>query len=1410
MAREKKNSIRISSQNEHLLDVLSNDLYLELGSIDYEPLNNLLNKKLVDFKDLSDYDILKDGLGSMRCDSQELQYKLPFLKFDNIVSKNKSYRLVLTYGLLVHRNGYKETFIPIILIPVKLYFENDTILVQMISKPMINNHIKLENNDKKVNITNEKLDTVYNMDRFIMSFLNNHTNNIRSESYLTIINLEEPDINLYHDKFHLDSEAGSEFIDKYNVNENGDIYNITTLDKNQRNAVAMASKGYSFAITGYEGTGKTTTLINIASDAIKNGKRVLYVSNNDSTLRKVYETFKENDLQGYVSLLNQSFDKVNERINENRKGQMLESVVKSDLKNLYQQVDDLAGKFAEKTHNYSLLEVMNELILTPKPKQIFDEKVMKNAYKLYKQEVKEVLNALSNIEKLMKDMPSFTNSHFINIPITNVITDANVPIGLIEKIYLNYCILKEEKDILEKNYGFSKLTNLALFKNRIKDYIKLNKLLVPSSWYKVDETQKSLRDRFANFKYANNLYNQIKEEILTYNSIDYTINSLYHSEYVNFNINKAIEMIMGKYFKIDDSNINKVLTDYENIDIELKKAVEYCNELKLNFARIKSRLGLTIDLSETKIINEILDFIFVLDKGYFSKVWCDYENREGIYKKMVSIEETLDQYEESMKLHSKVFDSLAGLDNNIRILERKKKDENSKYRGVLVSSLLNALYFIRTNTMKIVQLRKEYKELTYDEYKYNVHISDVYKEFIDKHDQISDKTTRIQIEKAFQDLRGSGIIDILSLAKDMKKAMLNVNISYSYFVQYNLVNNDKNFVTKISEIREIEKYAKNLLNCQRTMKSLLKTNNEVVLFDAYLTLAQNLQALNDIKRSINTNEDYKYLYQNLFNGEKTDIELLQQVIKDFDLYIDIFNDANSLIKSFEPKFNGQIVIHLQNSESIIEDIANQFQTYVKIFKVNTSKYHYDEFKKVIYYFKTLKDSKEELKLYLNITEQLRVLLKYKLNGLLNYIYQNSHDLFTERFKYTYFQHLYNDFININEGFDKNDIHETLLNDITYGEKDLIDNNVEVIKYSNKVYRTGKVNHLDYNDYIEKNNNAKLLYLTDTVISNTFLNIDLFNLVLIDDAHMLNASVYNKVIKCKQVIICGCEQVQTSVHNNLISRLRSSSILKLKYKYDKSPLLLLSQLTNLNGRFYSEKENNKGIYVTNEDYRSILLELYHENPQGKINFFTSSYTTIHSIYEEIGKELYDKWLSFDQICEYFKYTLNVSDLSVGYLINADYNVLDLHSYCNVNDEFICDNMINALLSCSKKLIIYDSKDDLKQERKSKFITKLSQAIEFELPHCVLQNNTVINKISNSLKRYRINAVGVYYPLHLVVEYDNKYYGIMLFENPSNTEFTIMNKYREFKSNDFPIIIIWLSSLVEDYDKTISGIVKEIRS
>ena len=1411
MAREKKHIFKLSESNEHLLDVFSDNLYLELGTIEYEPLNNLLSKKLVDFKDLSYFDMIKKGLGSMTCSSEELTHKLPFLYFNNLVSKNKSYTLVITYGLVLRRNGYKEFFTPIILIPVKMYFENDTILFQMISRPVINPYLKKSKNENIEDLVyTEKLDNILNIDKYILSFLKNHTDNIRLENYLTIINTKQPEIALHHEMFKLENTHGLKLIDNYSVTCENDIYNITQLDRVQRNAVAIASTGNSFVLTGYQGTGKTTTLTNIASDFIKNGKRVLYISNNDNTLQTVYNTFKECELSAYVSLFNQSFDKINEKNVDIKKAQIIDKLNKKIIRDKYQQVDEIANHFAAKIKNYYVIEMMNELVLTKKPDSDFSEKIMNNAYKLYRHEIKQIYNSLLKLEELMKKMPSFVNSHFINIPISHNITNAEEPLELFSTIYDNFCKLRDENLLLIKEFGFNDTENYNLFKSIIKDYFNLNKMIVPSSWYSYQTDQEDSKKRFFNYYRARELYEQIKEETSLSKQYESIINSKYDVANIEFDVKRALNDITDGHFEVTDNKINKVLKDYENIENELSKATAYCKDLENNYKKFRLLLKFDLNLEKTKIVEEVLECIFVLDKGYFSKSWFDYEKRLATYERVLFLEQTLDKYEDSMKVFNKYYDSINSIDIYIAKLIKKNKDEGRKYRGMLIDDLLNYLYFIKENYLNVSQMKKEYLELTDTNYEYNVHVSEVLKEFIEKHNVISDKETRIELEKSFQKLSSENIKPLLSWSKELRKAILNVNRSYDFFASYSLISDANNIVEKSNNIKSIIKYIKNLFKWQEKMRRLLKTKKDIILIDSYLELSDNQDRLSELNNKINNNNEYKFLYEKLFDGENTNIEALELLLNDFDLYINIFKKPDCLVKSFNAIYNNNVATHLDNAQFYIDQIDYLFKQYVKIFKTNINKFYYDDFDKIIDYFKTLLDSEEELRTYLAIADEMKVLLKYKLYNLNNYILYHNHELYADRFKYSYFNYLYKEYINNHPDFLNREEHERLLNDVLYEEADLIKDNAEVIKLSNKLFRTGKAKHLDYNSYILKNKNSRLLFLSDTIIANAFLNIDFFDLVIIDDAHMLHANAYHKVVNCKQVIISGNEQMQTSVGNNLISRMRPNNIIKLKYRYAKTPLKLLTQFKDLDGRFYAQSSMNHGISIYNDNYNHIIMEKIHNNPNCKINFFTTSLHKIHNIIQNVGNVLYDKDYSMNDIAYFFENNLNVCDLSVGNFIQADYNIIDLDSYYNINDNFTTVNYISNLLCCGKEVIILDSKGYLHNNELGTFVDKLKKLQNYDLPAPVLQERTIIEKISNSLLKYRIKTVGVFKPLHLVVEYDNKYYGILLLENPNNTEFTLLNEYREFKSNEFPIIVRWLTDLVYDYDEIIKGIAKEIRS
>jgi hypothetical protein len=225
---------------------------------------------------------------------------------------------------------------------------------------------------------------------------------------------------------------------------------------------------------------------------------------------------------------------------------------------------------------------------------------------------------------------------------------------------------------------------------------------------------------------------------------------------------------------------------------------------------------------------------------------------------------------------------------------------------------------------------------------------------------------------------------------------------------------------------------------------------------------------------------------------------------------------------------------------------------------------------------------------------------------------------------------------------------------------------------------------------------------------------------------------------------------------------------------------------------------------------VLIDLFRKDINSRINFYTSSLSIMQDLMKNVSVFLYDKNISFSSIYDFYRYNLNVSDLSNGYSIDSEYNIIHLESYHDINDKALTMNMLNDLLSCGKKLVIIDPKKRLQEEKQTEFIKKLNEVINYQIPKYEFCDNDILALISKSLSRFQIKTKLLSDPLHMVVEYDNKYYGIMILENPSTTEFTFLNEYREFKSNSLPIVIVWLSNLVDNYSKTINEIVREIRS
>ena len=68
-----------------------------------------------------------------------------------------------------------------------------------------------------------------------------------------------------------------------------DVFQVVDADASQQDAILLSKKGVSFVLQGPPGTGKSQTITNIISEALADGKKVLFVSEKMAALQVVYK-----------------------------------------------------------------------------------------------------------------------------------------------------------------------------------------------------------------------------------------------------------------------------------------------------------------------------------------------------------------------------------------------------------------------------------------------------------------------------------------------------------------------------------------------------------------------------------------------------------------------------------------------------------------------------------------------------------------------------------------------------------------------------------------------------------------------------------------------------------------------------------------------------------------------------------------------------------------------------------------------------------------------------------------------------------------------------------------------------------------------------------------------------------------
>lgn len=1426
MIRSEIKKLNINNSN-HLKDIYAfTSNYLEIGTIDYKTMVRLLNYELINYEDITYLPIQNRGLGKSNVKDEDLQNILPFLFYENVHKKNHPLQLFLTYGLIKLKNEHnQEMFSPLVLIPIHIYLENNRCYIQQVSQPIENQVLlKYLNDVKKINIpSNEKLDNAYAIDRYCFSFEKIEGIKLDLECFLTYAPIIQQEIKLDHSKFDILKNYDNYLYEHLFYPNEKPIYYLDKLNRFQRYAVHSAYEGDNLVITGRLGTGKTTTLMNIAINAISQNKRVLYVSNMKETLDDIYSFFEKKNMQQYVTNFSNSFASFHQGeliINHN-----YEEGKEIDFEPLfvnYKFINDFEKAMTGRILDNRFIDVINELVLvSEKEKQLLE---IDNIASIYKFEYFDILKALKNIQDAMVQIGDFQNSIWKDIPIINNIKYPNQVYNLIYQVQKGFIILKQEKEILEKEFGFKEISNYAYFKNIIHNFQSTNIKNIPSNWL----------DR-PTYEKAKEEYRNLKNDIYILQELEYLISC----KYVNlheFDAKKEIDILFGSYFQKSDSDkINQIIHDRQNLIVKNRKCLLQTEIFNKAIHKIRNLMNWDFSLDNEVLIELVKLYDIIVDLNFNNKMIkiISDDQFENIYEKAKGHYHLIIKYQdEKESLFKGARDlKLGDLDSTVESFEQFNNNQplkRSVYR--LINNLKEKEPTVFSNQLTRVKKFRELTNLINHENEAFYELvgfyasEEVLNDFYDLNKYLSGLQDKLIKSKIIKFLKKANDTPDRQSKNHLKNFDLFVNSYqeilhlYEQLIVYQFNTPSSNFSCKLQFIKEFNGYLENLFaSVDRYLAIIKKAEKEHVEVEDYFELHNSLEKLKELKANIKNNQKYQSLYQDLFADEKTDLNKVSRLLQSYKLYMECFKDQESVLSSIIQENYDEISKRLELCNHTSENLNEVFKIYFKIFKNSVSRYYYANFYDNLIYLDSLLKQKDELIIYLRITDNFKVLTKYRLEKFIDYIVElKDYNHLVTNFKYTYFTAVKNMYLQEYPYLSNYKAFESCLG-VSIELEDEIINEMEKRTFNNIQKNSGNrfsifgVKNLDYNGYVRRTNNIKHLFLTNTEVLNSFLNIKYYDLVIVDDAHLFNTNEYHLAIQGKQVVVAGELQLQKRVANNLISRLGSSRNINLNYRYSIMPRSLQNHISGLIGKIYENYYDNYGVEVISENILEYISLLFKQNNKCVVNLFVVSIERQRIIYEKLASLLLDEGFTTREIISIFTKQLNISDLEIGYLYNADYNIVFLDEYYDVNAEHIVVNEIDNLLLCKKKLIIYDNNNYLQEDVNSNFLIELRNIVNNQAVFHSPRLSDLLKMLVDKLEKHKVTCYESNV-VTLLVRKKSKLLGVMIYWDDNKTNYDILNEYRDLELNikrdAKKNIVVWSMELIESMDSVVERILGEI--
>lgn len=1262
MKIKNKTTYNINS-DDHIRNIFDGNRYVELGIIDVDTISRLLSNEVININSITFYPILNKGLGRSTHKDASIRNKLPFFFYRLLSENNPEIRLVITYGLYYYRNiDKKDKFAPVIFIPIRMYYENNRTYVQCISKPFENPELySLIPNLTKQNLTqNEVLNNIYALDNVLNNLLKLRPNSVRIENYLTYVVTKREEI-IISKKF---------FDNKYNMDvslKKGDYYYSRMLTKTQKEIVDKAIKGENISFSGYSGTGKTTVLKNIIINGLAKKKKMLYVSDSKESIEDVSNFLKENGLYEYCLNMCKYNDTYSDKQVEHT------GIVDENLETVKKTVDEETSIIKEfekilnkNVANFKFVDLLKRFFLINSFDEVKDFKLDSDNFDfLYKNEYQKIYDALVLIDENLKKMKTFKNSVWNQIPYDNVLKNSSEVMTIINQLHEDFIKLQEKEKELE-NYGIKTVESFTMMRRYMVTIDEMFKQSFPNKWRK-DINQ---------FIQAKKSYSSLKEDFIRYEEVSSYMSKTY-ANLDSINIDDEIGMLYGEFYDEKDNEIiDNIISNRTTVQNNNVNSILETKDFKESVEKIKETIDQNICESD-ELIDDFRELINIFSnyplQGKLMNIVINDKEESTILRLeniVQALKETLFEMDELIQLNPK---------RNLKII----KSGNSKHE---VAQKYNQL------SKKKTKLEKEYKEITNSSYK--------------NHDKVIETIFVIKhyYKKIKQKDYGKNIIDFITTfgignRKNISEMLFEFEERYNKVItnfnmlkDFNVQNSNISFKEKLDLLNKFNQYIIELFKSNDVILNVVLDSNSILSINTYYKIKADQTEYNETINYLRNHKEYKRLYENYYNGELTDYNFINRLILIYNAYNNLFVNSDSMLASLRKM---DIVNELSTEVTqLTNKIGENLRLYTIIFKDSVSRYYFSNLEENINHLKILSENEEELNYYLNVTSAIKVLDKYGLKEMIKYISEDDKvTLLPEKFSYLYFKRIIDKVLEGKEAVIKS-------NNYIYELEDLIEKENQLCKaISENTIRKlllnvpkQVINRKNNQSYISK---AKIT-LSKLQYAEEYLKENQFDIVLIDDAHMMNNGGFNGLFKSKQMIICGDHSLNKVANRNLISLVTNSKSYVLRKRMTISPRLLTYGLPSTTSPFRINYSENRGLFVIQKDIVDYIYNLYLYNKHVKINWFIKEIEKQYQAYEDIAELFYENNIPTKEILEFFEHNINISDITWNNYIHSDYDIINFEDYYTNDSEIESKNHFEILKFSKYGLIVNDENNLLERE------------------------------------------------------------------------------------------------------------------